>query len=180
MRRSFVTVGFAVLVGASIVQAQSQQEPAASSASQTPAAAPAAPAAQTPADPLRFTTDDAAIVIQVSPGKGADFEAGMGSMLSNLNGSAKPDLKALGASMKLFKVSAGTPADQPALYVLMVTGASKELSYNYGKILYYSGKEPGAAYSGIFEKQEDATAVYTKIKDSVASINPWPLAKIGG
>ena len=62
----------------------------------------------------------------------------------------------------------------------MVTAAAKDLSYNYGKIIYYSGKEPGTAYSGIYEKQEDATAVYTKIKDSVASINPWPLAKIGG
>ena len=81
--------------------------------------------------------------------------------------------------MKVFKVSAGTPADQPSLYVLLVTGASKELSYNYGKVIYYSGKEPGAEYAGIFPKQEDATAVYTKIKESVASINPWPLAKIG-
>lgn len=178
MRRSFVTVGFAVLVGASIVQAQSQQqEPADLSASQTPAAAAPAQAA---ADPLKFTTDDAAIIVQVSPGKGADFEAGMNLVLTTLNGSAKPELKALGGSMKLFKVSAGTPADQPALYVLLITGASKELSYNYGKIIYYSGKEPGATYAGIFEKQDDATAAYNKIKDAVASINPWPLAKIGG
>ena len=179
MRRSFVTVGFAVLVGASIVQAQSQQqEPAASSASQQAAAAPAqaAPAA----DPLKFTTDDAAIVIQVSPGKGADFEAGMGSMLSALNSSEKPELKAFGGTMKLFKVSAGTAADQPSLYVVLVTGASKDLSYNYGKILYYSGKEPGTAYAGIFKTQEEAAAAYGKIKDAVASINPWPLAKIGG
>jgi len=178
MRRSFVTVGFAVLVGASIVQAQSQQS-AATPASQTPAAA--APAQAAPAaDPLKFTTDDAAIIMQVAPGKGADFEAAFGSVLTTLNGSAKPELKAFGATMKLFKVSAGTPADQPSLYVLMVTAAAKDLSYNYGKIIYYSGKEPGTAYSGIYEKQEDATAVYTKIKDSVASINPWPLAKIGG
>jgi hypothetical protein len=176
MRRSFVTVGFAVLLGASIVQAQSQQSAATPAPQQPAAPAQAAPAA----DPLKFTTDDAVIVMQVAPGKSADFEAGMGSMLSALNGSAKPELKAFGATMKLFKVSAGTAADQPSLYVLQVTGASKELSYNYGKILYYSGKEPGTAYSGIFEKQEDATAVYSKIKDSVASINPWPLAKIGG
>lgn len=173
MRRSFVTVGFALLIGASIVQAQSQQQ------EQTAPAAQQAPAPAA-ADPLKFTTDDAAIIMQVSPGKSADFEAGMGSLLTALNGSAKPELKAFGATMKLFKVSAGTPADQPSLYVLLVTGADKSLSYNYGKILYYSGKEPGTAYSGIFEKQEEATAAYTKIKDSVASINPWPLAKIGG
>ena len=175
MRRSFVTVGFALLVGASIVQAQSQQ-PSAQAAPQQAAAAAPAPAA----DPLKFATDDAAIILQVAPGKGADFEAGFGSLLGALNGSAKPELKAFGATMKLFKVSAGTPADQPSLYVLLVTGASKDLSYNYGKIIYYSGKEPGTTYAGIYEKQEEATAVYTKIKDSVASINPWPLAKIGG
>ena len=103
----------------------------------------------------------------------------MGQMIAALTGSEKAELKAFGATMKVFKVSAGTPADQPSLYVLLVTGASKELSYNYGKVIYYSGKEPGAEYAGIFPKQEDATAVYTKIKESVASINPWPLAKIG-
>ena len=180
MRRSFVTVGFALLVGASIVQAQSQQEPAAPSASQTPAAAAPAQAAAPAADPLRFTTDDAAIVLQVAPGKGADVEAGFAEMFKALAASAKPELKAFGATMKLFKVSAGTPADQPSLYMLVVTGALKELSYNYGKIIYYSGKEPAAAYDGIFPKQEDATPIYTKLKDGITSINPWPLAKIGG
>lgn len=181
MRRSFVTVGFAVLVGASIVQAQSQQqEPAAPSASQQPAAP-----AQTPApapDPLKFTTDDAAIIVQVAPGKGADFESAYGSIVTALNASTKPELKALGASMRIFKVAAAIPPEQPSLYMVLVTGASKDLSYNYGKIIYYSGKEPGAEYAGIFPKQEDATAVYTKIKDAIMpnGINPWPLAKIGG
>lgn len=169
MRRSLVMVGLALLVGVATAQAQT---PPAQAASQ------AAPA-QAAADPLKFTTDDAAVIFQVAPGKGADFEAGMGQMIAALTGSEKADLKAFGATMKIFKVSAGTPADQPSLYVLMVTGASKDLSYNYGKVIYYSGKEPGADYAGIFPKQEDATAVYTKIKESVASINPWPLAKIG-
>ena len=169
MRRSFVMVGLALLVGVATAQAQTQPAPAASQA---------APA-QAAADPLKFTTDDAAVIFQVAPGKGADFEAGMGQMIAALTGSEKAELKAFGATMKVFKVSAGTPADQPSLYVLLVTGASKELSYNYGKVIYYSGKEPGAEYAGIFPKQEDATAVYTKIKEAVASINPWPLAKIG-
>ncbi len=181
MRRSFVTVGFAVLVGASIVQAQSQQQAQAAPPAQQQAAA--APAPQTPpADPLRFTTDDAAIIVQVAPGKGADFESGYNAIITSLNASATPELKALGASMKIFKVSAPIPPEQPSLYIVLVTGASKVLSYNYGKIIYYSGKEPGTEYAGIFPKQEDATAVYTKIKDAIVpnGINPWPLAKIGG
>lgn len=180
MRRSFVTVGFAVLVGASIVQAQSQQQAQATPPAQQQAAAPAQTPA--PADPLRFTTDDAAIIVQVAPGKGADFESAYSSIMTALNGSTKPELKALGASMRIFKVSAAIPPEQPSLYMVLVTGASKDLSYNYGKIIYYSGKEPGAEYAGIFAKQEDATAVYTKIKDAIMpnGINPWPLAKIGG
>lgn len=171
MRRSFVMVGLALLVGVATAQAQ------------TPATAEAqaAPAQAAAADPLKFTTDDAAVIFQVAAGKGADFEAGMGQMMAALAGSEKAELKAFAGTMKLFKV-ASTPADQPSLYVLMVSGASKELSYNYGKIIYYSGAEPGAAYAGIYEKQDDATAVYTKIKDAVMpnGINPWPLAKIGG
>lgn len=177
MRRSFVTVGLALLVGASIVQAQSQQqEPAAPSASQ------AAPAQAAPADPLRFSTSDAAIVMQVLPGKGAEFEAGYGQMLAQLAASTKPGLKELGASMKVFKVATGAPADQPSLYLIQITGASKDLSYNFGKILFYSGKDPGDKYDGIFEKQEEATAVYAKLKDAFTAngINPWPLGKIGG
>jgi len=177
MRRSFVSVGLAVLVGASIVQAQSQQQDPPPPAQQT-----AAPAQAPAADPLRFTTEDAAMVMQILPGKSADFEAGYGQMLSALAASTKPGMKEFGATMKLYKVSAGIPADQPSLYLVLVTGAVKELSYNFGKVLFYGGKEPGEKYDGIFEKQEDATAAYTKIKDSLAAngISPWPLAKIGG
>lgn len=172
MRRSFVTVGLAVLVGASIVQAQSQQ--------QAPAAPAAQQAAPAPADPLKFTTDDAAVVIQVGPGKSADFEAGWSDMMKAMAASTKPGVPELGASMHLFKVKAEMPADGPSLYMLNVTGTSKTLSYNYGKIIYYAGAEPGDAYAGIFPTQPDATAVYTKLKDSILNITPWPLAKIGG
>ena len=66
------------------------------------------------------------------------------------------------------------------IYVLWISPVSKEFSYVYGKILFYSGKEPGDKYDGIFEKQEDATAVYNKLKDSIVNINPFPLSKIGG
>lgn len=141
MRRSFVTVGLAVLVGASIVQAQSQQQaPAAPPASQQAAAAPA----QAPADPLRFSVDEAALIIQVQAGKSADFESGFSAMLAALAASEKPELKAFGGSIMIRKANTGAPADAPSLYLMMVTGASKELSYNWGKIIYYSGKDPVA------------------------------------
>ena len=178
MRRSFVTVGFAVLVGASIVQAQSQQqEPAAPPAQQQAAAAPA----QAPvADALKFTTDTAAIFFSVTPEKAADFEAGYKAIFAALAASTKPGMKELGASMALHKLAVPPQAGQPLVYVMWIANPSKDLSYVYGKILYYSGKEPGDKYDGIFEKQEDATAAYTKLKDSIVAINPFPLSKVGG
>jgi len=176
MRRSFVTVGFAVLVGASIVQAQSQQQAQAAPPAQQQAAAPA----QAAADPLKFTTDTAAIFFSVNPDKTADFEAGYKAMFAALAASTKPGMKELGASMALHKLAAPPQPGQPAIYVMWIANPSKDFSYVYGKILYYSGKEPGDKYDGIFEKQEDATAAYTKLKDSIVSINPFPLTKIVG
>lgn len=171
MRRSFVSVGLALLVGVSSVQAQSQQAQAAPAAPQQ-AAAPAA-------DPLRFTTDDAAVVIQVAAGKSADFEAGWADMMKTMAASDKPGVKEMAATMHMFKVKVDIPADQPSIYMLNVTGTSKTLSYNYGKIIYYAGGEPAAAYAGIYPTQDAATAVYTKLKDAIANITPWPLAKVG-
>jgi hypothetical protein len=183
MRRSFVTVGLALLVGASVVQAQSQQQTsAAPPASQTPAAAPAQTPAPAP-DLLKFTSDEAMMVMQIAAGKSADFEASWTDMLTTMAASDKPGVKELAASMHTYKVNApGMAADQPSIYVVQVTGASKTLSYNYGKIIFYAGNEAGAAYAGIYPTQEAATAVYTKIKDSIVpnGINPWPLSKIGG
>ncbi len=178
MRRSFVTVGFAVLVGASIVQAQSQT-PAAPPASQTPAAA-AAPAQAPAADPLKFTSDSAAIIFSVKPEATADFEAGYKALLAQMAVTAKPGMKELGASMQLSKLAVPAQAGQPVVYLMWIQTPSKDLSYVYGKILFYSGKEQGDKYDGIFEKQEEATAVYQKLFGSIAAINPFPLNKVGG
>jgi hypothetical protein len=176
MRRSFVTVGLA-LVGAlvsakTLTAAPLAQDPAAPAQQQT--AAPAAP------DPLKFTTNDAAIVVQVAPGKSADFESGYSELMQKLAASTKPELQTLGQSMKVYKVAAEAPAGSPTIYLIHITNASHDLSYNYGLLIYYSGKPAGAAYDGLYEKQEDATVLYTKLKDAIAQINPWPLAKIGG
>jgi hypothetical protein len=176
MRRSFVPVVLAMMFSASIAQAQG-------TTAAPPAQQPAAAAPQAAPDPLKFTTDDVVIIIQVTGSKAADFEAGFKTMMGKLSSSAKPEVKALGASMSLSKAT--VPGDN-ALYVLSIHGASKDLSYNWGKIIYYSGKEPGAAYDGIFEKQEDATPVYKQINDSIIvaggaqQVSVLPLTKIGG
>lgn len=180
MRRSFVTVGFALLVGASTAQAQSQA-PAAPPASQTPAAAAAPAQAPAPADdPLRFKSDSAAIIFSVKPEATADFEAGYKALLAQMAVTAKPGMKELGASMQLSKLAAPAVAGQPAVYLMWIQTPSKEFSYVYGKILFYSGKEQGDKYDGIFEKQEDATAIYQKLFGAISGINPFPVNKIGG
>jgi len=176
MRRSFVAVALALVAGVSIVQAKDIT--AAPPAQQAAAAAPAAQAAPA-ADPLKFTADNILLVIQVKPGMSADFEAGFADMQKALASSAKPELVAHGKSMTLSKVDAPIPADQPSLYVLQIHGASKDLSYNVGLILFYSGKPQGAAYDGIMPKQEDAMAIYKKVQDNISSMTPWPLKTIG-
>ena len=179
MRRSFVAVALAVVAfGVSTVQAQANT---AAPPAQTPAAA--APAQAPAADPLKFTTDDAIVIFQVTAGKETDFETGFKSMLTALGASAKPELKALGASMSLSKAQITAPN---AMYVLMIHGASKSLSYAWGKIIYYSGGEAGATPAMIVEKREDADAMFKQIGDSIATaggapqVSVLPLAKIGG
>lgn len=176
MRCSFVTVGFAVLVGASIVQAQSQQPPPAPAAQQTAPAQAAAPAEDT----LRFKSDSAAIIFSVKPETTADFEAGYKALLAQLAVTAKPGMKELGASMQLTKLAVPGQPGQPAVYLMWIQNPSREFSYVYGKILFYSGKDQGEKYDGIFEKQEDATAIYQKLFGSISAINPFPVNKIGG
>ena len=178
MRRSFVAVALALVAGVSIVQAQATT--AAPPAQQAAAAAPqAAPAA----DPLKFTTDDAAVIFQVTPGKETDFETGFKAMLTALKASPKPELQALGASMTLSKAVTPPPS---AMYVLMIHGASKTLSYAWGKIIYFSGGESSATPTMIVEKREDADLMFKQIGESIvvsggaAQVSVLPLNKIGG
>ena len=176
MRRSFVAVALALVAGVSIVRAQDTQ--AAPPAQQAAAAAPqAAPAA----DPLKFTTDDAAVIFQVQPGKETDFETGFKSMLAALAASPKPELKALGASMTLSKAQIANP-----MYLLSIHGVQKNMSYAWGKIIYFSGGEQSATPSMIVEKREDADLMFKQIGESIviaggaAQVSVLPLVKIGG
>lgn len=178
MRRSFVAVAFAVIAGASIAQAKDIT--AAPPAQQAVAAAPAAQAAPV-ADPLKFAgADEVMLVVQVKPGANADFESGFREMLKALAASPKPELVAHGATMSLHKANLPIPADQPSIYVVKIMKPSADLSYSLGLILFYSGKPQGAVYDGPLATQDAAMAIYKKTQDNITSINPWPLAKIGG
>jgi hypothetical protein len=175
MRRSFVPVVLAMVFSASIAHAQG-------TTAAPPAQQPAAPAPQAaPADPLKFTTDDAVVIFQVQPGKETDFETGFKSMLAALAANAKPELKALGASMTLSKAQIPNP-----MYLLSIHGVQKNLSYAWGKIIYFSGGEQSATPAMIVEKREDADLMFKQIGDSIVTaggqpqVSVLPLVKIGG
>ena len=101
-------------------------------------------------------------------------------MMKALAASPKPELNAHGKTMTLSKVAAPIPADQPSVYVLAIHSPSKDLSYNVGLILFYSGLPQGTVYAGIMPTQEEATAIYNKVQGNITNITPWPLTKIGG
>lgn len=163
-RAFFAVITVALLCGASGMRAQQaagQQPPA----GQPPAAA--APAQ--PADQFMFTTDAGQVIFQVKPDKAADFESAWTEIKTKASGSEKPDWKAFGDSISLWKVN-GTPAEQPAVYVLQVSPASKTMSYDPGKILFVPG--------GLWERAA-ADLVFKKIADSLAAgFNVLPLSKV--
>ena len=131
-----------------------------------------APAAAAPAaDQFMFTSEAGLVIFQVKPASSADFESAWSDIKTKLTGSDKPDWKALGDSMAIWKVAgSGAAADQPAIYVLQINPASKTLSYDPGKILFATG--------GLWERAA-ADPIYKKIVDSLAAgFNVLPLAKV--
>jgi hypothetical protein len=158
-RPFFVMVMMALLCGASGMRAQ-QAPP--------PAAAPAAAAAP---DQFKFSNDAVLVLFQVKPEAAAEFATTWTAIKAKLQGSDKPDLKELGDSLKIFKVSAETPAGNPIIFVFQLNPPSKTMSYDPGKILYESG---------LWERK-DADPLYAKVGAGVlAGLNVLPLAKVGG
>ena len=163
-RRAVVTLGVMTVFAASIANAQ------------TTPAAPAAPQA----DPLKFTADTVIMIFQVKPDKTADFESGFADMRGLMAGSTIDDMKALNASMTLYKVDIpNTP-----LYIVYGNPVMKTMSYDLTKILYFTtppaadapaGSQPTPAF-----KRDVVDAIYAKLSGAIDKINPWPLKKIGG
>jgi hypothetical protein len=124
---------------------------------------------QAPAQPdlLKFTADTAMIVNFVKPDKAADFEASWVQIKNKLEASDKPDIKALGDSLMMYKVDAQTP--NGVFYVFYLNPPSKTNSYSPTAILYDSG-----AFT-----REEADTIFAKLKDCYQQIQPWPLVKIG-
>ena len=121
-------------------------------------------------NPYMFSGDGAMTLNFIKADKTADFETAMGTIKTKMSGSDKPDIKAAGESMKLFKVDGPPSADTGFTYLTVIDLASKATSYSPTWVLFESG---------LFERA-DADMIYNKLKDTYIKIVPWPMGKIGG
>lgn len=133
---------------------------------QTPPPAAAAPAQP---DPLKFTTPSAIVFNLIKADKTADFEAVWTEIKAVLKASAKPELQAQAASLKMYKLGLDLPAGQDRIYVFYADPVPNA-SFDPTKILFESGA---------FERPK-ADELYAKLKDCYAQIQPWPLVAFGG
>lgn len=149
----------AVLAVSTAASAQAQQ--------QTPPAAqqPAAPAA----DVLKFSSQTAIVFNQIKADKTADFEAVWAEIKAGLAASAKPELQAQAASMKMFKLDVELPPTEPRIYLFYISPVPA-VTFDPVKILFESGA---------FERAK-ADELYAKLKDTYTQIQPWPLVAFGG
>ena len=113
--------------------------------------AQAAPAAE--ADPFKFTSDAGLMIYAIAPDKAADFEAMWAALRTKMAASDKPDLKALGESLKIYKVATPPAAGQPQTYFFIADPASKTTSYQLiPYLLYSSGLMTRAEADGYWNK----------------------------
>jgi len=109
-----------------------------------PAAAPAPPPASSPqqaepaaTDPFKFDSAAGLISWVVKPQEAENFELVWSVIRSRLAASRQPELRAVRASLTLFK--ADTPGESDLTYFLVIDPASKGTSYSVSFLLYESG-----------------------------------------
>jgi hypothetical protein len=125
--------------------------------------------AQDAPDSLKLSGDAAVLIWTVKAAGAADFESAWGAIKAKLVASEKPDMKELGTSLNMFKVTAAGAAGGPVVYVFTLNPPSKALSYDPAKILYAPDMWPRA----------EADALFKKIGDAFEGITALPLAKVG-
>jgi len=162
-----LAVGLSVMSGGSLL---ARQEPAAKPAEQA-------------ADPLKLANSPHLIIWGVKPAKTADFEAVWAGILAQIAKSDRPEVKEFGATItNMYKLSApSTTPDAPVIYVFQIEKPSQTQSYNPGRIIYeFLYKLEKEKEIGI--PRAEADELFKKIgnmQEMFASINAWPLTKIG-
>jgi hypothetical protein len=132
-----------------------------------------APVASAQEDQFMFKSDVGFIQWQVKADKAADFESSWIAIRTKLSASEKPELKALGSSLTMFKVEI-PPQNVPgvgniAVYYFVIDPTSKTNSYDPSKLLYETGD--------LFPRAE-ADTLFNKLAESLAGIGPQPLRKL--
>ncbi|HUL73962.1 MAG TPA: hypothetical protein VLT86_12720 [Vicinamibacterales bacterium] len=135
------------------------------------AAASRATAQQAAADPLKFTSAESVILLNlIKPDKAADFETAWKDIKAKLSSqTAKPELQALSEHLRIVKVDLPPDPATGVTYVFICDPVSKTQSYSPTALLFESG-----AFT-----REEADAIYAKLKDCYNRIVPWPIVKVG-
>ena len=119
-------------------------------------------------DPFTVTGDNVLMIFQVDAAKTAEWESAWTTAKTKLSALGdKPDYKALGESIRMFK--AGSADATPAIYVLHLTPPVK-MSYDPSKFLFAEGVMP----------RKEADEIYAKIAASFKGVTVLPLTKVGG
>jgi hypothetical protein len=135
---------------------------------------PAAAGAQEPPDMLLFkTAAPVMMVLSVNQGQEATFESGYRDVIAGLNAASKPEFQQQAQSMQLMKVDLPPSAGQPVLYLIYLNPPMTMVSYDFTKILYYSG----AFDISTPEARTKVDDIFAKFKVALAGTNVWPLAK---
>ena len=159
-RRVMVALGVAVMM---MVAASAQAQ-----------TAPAAAAQPEPPDLFKFDgSKPVMVLLSVTKGQEAAFEAGFGEMKAGLAASTKPEFQAQAKSMQLLKVDAVPPDGQPSLYLMFLDPPLTNVSYDITKTLYYSG----AFDVSTPELRKKVDEIYDKFKVSLANQTIWPIVK---
>lgn len=155
-RRAVMAVSLAAVLSTASL-AYAQQAPA--------AAAPAAPAQAAPQDPFKFTTDAGLIIWIIKPASAADFESVWSAVRGKLAAAAKPELKALGDSLKVFK---GDATPEGVTYFFTMDPVAKDSTYNPTFLIYEAG---------LFERAQ-SDELFKKLSESIAQIRPVGMTRM--
>lgn len=128
-----------------------------------------AQAAQAPAeDPFKFDkTGSGVMIFTIKPEAVPEFDRIWSEIKKRTAASTDENLKALGASLHIYKFAVGTPDGQT--YVVTADPASKTLSYSLSPFLLFESK--------LFTREEGEAAL-NSIKDAIGQLNAIAVTKI--
>ena len=132
-----------------------------------------------PPDLLLLKSSSPIILInQVKVDRTADFESAWVEIRAAFAKVTAPEIKAFGDTLaKLYKVDLppmDTQGGKAQIYIFEIESPSTSISYNPSKILFETLHKAAGALT-----YEEAMAIYKKLDGVYASINPWPLVKVG-